>query len=164
MREEAIVFSLSITKPKEIKNFQISLPCDTSRIIGVEWGAKRTFYAETGNYSDPEWIGFGNNYDSKFQVKPNKTFGELTLMTLGYENIFFRGEFKNKDSNVFWADFTNPVMNQFKEWTHSSRREETDINVQGSSIIEGCYKDRWGIVNELIVRYTIHFFIWIEKK
>ena len=164
MREEAIVVSLSITKPKEIKNFQIRLPCDTNRIIGVEWGAIRTFYAETGNYIDPEWWGFPNTNDPLFQVKPNKTFGELTLMAMGHENIFFRDELKNKDSNIFWADFSKPVMNQFKEWTHSRRREEIEINVKGSSILEGCYKDRWGIVNELIVRYTLHLYLWIEKK
>lgn len=155
---------MSITKPKEIKNFQIGLPADTHRIIGVEMGAIRTFYAETGNYVDPEWWGFPNTNDLLFQLKPNKTFGELTLMTLGEENIFFRGELKNKDSNVFWADLTKPVMNQFKEWTHGNRREEMEINVTGSPIIEACYKDRWGIVNELIVRYTLCVYLWIEKN
>ena len=164
MREEAIVSTVSITNPNQVRNFQIRLPCDTIRIIGVEWGAIRTFYAETGNYIDPEWWGFPNTNDPLFQVKPNKTFGELALMAIGSENIFFRDEFKNKDSNVFYADFSKPAMNQFTEWTHGRRREEIELAIKGSTIIEACYKDRWGIINELIVRYTFRLYLWIEKK
>ena len=164
MKEEAIVTTLSITKPKEIKNFQINLPGDANRIIGVESGAIRTFYAETGNYVDPEWWAFPNTNDLLFQVKPNKSIGEFTLQTLGTENIFFKGEMKDKDSNIFWADFSKPDINQFTEWTHSRRREEVEVNVKSNSIVEACYKDRWGILNELVVRYTFHLYLWIEKR
>lgn len=164
MQEEVIVTNLSITKPGEVKNFQIRLPHDTSRIIGVEFGAIRTFYAEIGDYVDPEWWAFPNTNDPLFQVKPNKTFGEFTLQTLGVENIFYRDELKNKDSNIFWADFSKPALNQFQEWTHFNRKEEVVVDVDGNTIVEGCYKDRWGIINTLIVRYTLHFYLWIEKK
>lgn len=164
MKEEAIVSTVSITIPKEIKNFQIRLPYDTKRIIGVETGAIRTFYAETGNYVDPEWWAFPNTNDLLFQVKPNKTVGEITLQTLGKENIFFRDEMKDKDSNIFWADFTKPDINEFKEWTLGRKREEVEVNVDNNIIIEACYKDRWGIINELIVRYTFRLYLWIEKN
>ncbi len=164
MKEEAIVLTFSITKPKEIKNLQVRLPSDTNRIIGVEMGTIRTFYAITGNYTDPEWWGFPNTNDLLFQVKPNKTVGEFSLQTLGSENIFFRGEMKDKDSNIFWADFTKPGINQFKEWTHSRKREELEVNVDGSTIVEVCYKDRWGIVNAVIARYIFHLYLWIEIK
>jgi hypothetical protein len=153
MKEEAIVASLSITKPKEVKNFQIRLPYDASRIVGVEFGAIRTFYAEIGSYVDPEWWEFPNTNDLLFQVKPTKTVGEFALQTLGTENIFYRDEMKDKDSNIFWADFSKPaIINQFKEWTHFSKRVEVNVEVDGNTIVEGCYKDRWGIINELIAR------------
>jgi hypothetical protein len=164
MREEAIVSTVLITKPKEIKNFQIRLPSDTHRIIGVETGAIRTFYAETGGYIDPEAWAFPNTNDPLFQVKPNKTIGEVAIQSLGIENIFFRDEIKEKDSNIFWADFSKPVLNQFKEWTHGVRREEIEVNADGNTIVEVCYKDRWAILNTLIVRYTFHLYLWIEKK
>lgn len=163
MREDAIVSTLSVTIPKEVKNFQIRLPHDTSRIIGVELGAIRTFYAETGSYVDPEWWEFPNTNDPLFRIRPNKTFGELSLMTMGTESIFFREELKDKDSNIFWADFCRPEINEFREWTHSRNREEIEINVESNTIIEGCYKDRWGIANELVVRYTLHIYLWLEK-
>ncbi|HEX7904892.1 MAG TPA: hypothetical protein VF487_13530 [Chitinophagaceae bacterium] len=163
IKEKVLVLTISITKPKEIKNFQIILPADTKRIIGVEFGTIRTFYAETGNYNDPEWIQFPNTNDSLFHVRPNKTVGEFSLLTLGKENIFLKSEVKDKESNTFWADFSKPVMNQFAEWTHCTRKEEFDVDVNGNEIVEGCFKDRWGIINELIVRYTFHLYLWIEK-
>src|SRR6266496_5059499 len=163
-KEECIVSTLSITKPREVKNFQIRLPNDTNRIVGVEFGAIRTFYAETGNYVDPEWWGFPNTNDPLFHIKPTKTVGEFALQTLGTENIFFRGEMKDKDSNIFWADFSKPLMNQFTEWTHYGKREEVEVNASSNDIVEVCYKDRWAILNTLIVRYTFHLYLWIEKQ
>jgi hypothetical protein len=159
-----IVSTLSVTKPREIKNFQIALPCDAGRIIGVEWGAIRSFYAVTGNYTDPELWGFPNMNDPLFQVKPNKVIGEISMQTLGPENVFFRGEIKDKDSNIFWADFSNPVINQFKEWTHRRRMEEMEINVDNNTIVEVCYKDRLGIINAVFALYTVHLYLWVEKN
>lgn len=162
-KEEAIVYTLSITKSEEAKNFQIRLPDDTKRIIGLEWGVVRTFYAITGNYTDPEWWQFPNTNDLSFQVKPTRVIGELTLQTMGTENIFFRGEVNEIDNNLFWADFSKPSMNQFKEWTHGRKREELEINVASDRIVEAYYKDRWGIVNAVIARYKLHLYLWIEK-
>lgn len=164
MKEEVIVTRIAITSPGEVRNFQVNLPADTRRIIGVELGAFRAFYAQTGNYYDPEWWSFSNANDPLFQVKPSKTVGDCTLQTPGIENIFFRGEMKDKDSNVFWTDFTRPLMNQFSEWTHSRRREAMELNVDGNSIVEGCFKDQWGVLNALFVSYTFHIYLWIEKK
>jgi hypothetical protein len=101
MVEEVLVHTLKIKRAGEIRNFQISLPSDASRIIGVEFGVISFFTAITGDYFDPGWWNFPPTNDYRFQLRTDRAIGELSLQTLGTENVFFRGEIKDGDNNLF---------------------------------------------------------------
>lgn len=159
INEEAIVRILPVNRIGEIIHFQLQLPNDTKRIIGLEYGA-------TGQngvpFPGPADI-FGPEGDPSFAVSANKLIGKLGLQNPGSENVFYQGDLIEW-RNVHLQEGIASVAWQPSSWSHSRKREEVSLNVEGNtSFIEGIFQDSWGKNEYESLSYNLHLYLWIEK-
>lgn len=169
MREEAILHSEMIKRHGESKYFQIVLPTDTTRIIGVEASAIRK---ASGASTSDMYFMFGTapviipvaEVDIPFKIRVAETVGRLTLHIPDATSIFYQDDIRQKDISPKYADFTQyPAV--FGEWSHNSKRHENSINVPNcANMIEGHFKDSWGALFNYHVIYQLNIIIWIEKS
>lgn len=172
IKEEVILHREAIKKLGEQKYFQIQLPNDIERIIGVETGVFRFVSGETdsgytANFgghpaSDPD----GDPIDSSFKISFNDPIGNLTLQATENPGIIYQKEIRQTDKNSRWADFTQWVNEGFfDQYTHDRKRyEDVVISNLCTPILEGFYKDSWGDHYSYHVEYELLIYIWIEKK
>ena len=163
MREEVIITELVIKKFGERKYFQVSLPLDTERIIGVELG----HFADAGIYI-PALSPYPDTVPANFVIHASPVAGQLTLSSMGAENMFYQGELVMEDYHPAFGQVANPFFAENTS-SHGKKKEPLSVNVSGNSpIVEGYYKDNWGGAGSGPVsgdvNYTIHIYIWIEKK
>lgn len=172
IKEEAILHRELINKLGEQKYFQIHLPKDIERIIGVETGVFRYASGETetglnanfgGHHaSDPEI----DPIDPSFKISFNDPIGNLTLQATENPGIIYQKEVRQTDRNSKWADFTQSVNDEFfDQYSHDRKRyEDVVISNICTPILEGFYKDCWGDHYSYHVQYQLLIYIWIEKK
>lgn len=144
--------------------FQIALPADASRITGVQTAATR--------FSDsPPVTTFSlfvsvpppvATIDPLFIIEKNHTIGRLTLQTPG--GIFYQEDVRQEDWNTNQADFMKTDL--FLPQVELGRRyAKNTISITACSpVIEGFYKDSWGVFDTLSIGYTLSIYIWIEKR
>ena len=168
-REEAIVHTIEINRLGQSSYFQVELPSDTTKIIGVETSAIRK---ASGASSSDLFFYFGSftpiipiaDVDPPFVIHKTETVGILTLQSPDTGGIFFQGDVRQKDISSKYADFTQyPAV--FGQWSHDRKRHETSINVSScSKLVEGHFKDTWGALYSYHVIYQFNIYIWVEKK
>jgi hypothetical protein len=167
IKEEVIVHRERIQKLGEQKYFQIELPRDVKRIIGIETGAFR--------YASGQITSFGGNpaedpqddpLDYLFKISFNDPIGRLTLQTQESPGIIYQGEVRQTDKNWYWADFTQALYEGFfDQYSHDRKRYEDVVTCDlCTTAIEGHYKDSWGEHYSYHVEYDLLIYIWIEKK
>lgn len=167
--EEVILHTEQIERQGQSKYFQVVLPSDTTRIIGVETSAIRQM---SGASNSDMFFFFGTapliypvaDIDTLFKIKVADTVGRLTLHSPDATGIFFQDDIRQKDTSPKYADFTQyPAA--FDQWSHNTKRYETSINVKNcSNLIEGHFKDTWGALYNYHVIYQLNIYIWIEKS
>jgi hypothetical protein len=153
---------------KHYKYFQIKLPSNVDRIVGVEVGAFKLYSTET---YPGFWDPFGeviylyppSYIKDLFQVKSVKTIGSLSLSSPTDAGCFFEGEIRQEDTAPKYADFTQ-MSPKFGQWSHDRNRYEMNIDVIGNTIIEGKYKDNWGDLNRHYSVYDLYIYITITTK
>ena len=91
MKEEVIIQSIGITKKKEQTFFQVKLPRDTHKIIGIETGLY--ILAAPPNLFVPL-------QDNSGFIRRNNMIGILQLQTNGKANIFYSKEIFERDINI----------------------------------------------------------------
>ena len=176
MKEEVIIQSICITKKKEQTFFQVKLPRDTYKIIGIETGLY--ILAAPPNLFVPL-------QDNSGFIRRNNMMGILQLQTNGKANIFYSkeiferdinigtGEIKiitdqpNQEENVAFLRVEPPDGNSFDFftcWTHGSKREEDPLNICGCTLINGQFKDAVGEYFGTDISYKVILYIWIERK
>ncbi len=171
INEEVIIHREYIQKLGEQKYFQIALPVDTKKIIGIETG---TFRYSSGATQSGFIAYFGGNpiieppddpLDPPFKIGCNDVIGRLSLQTQEYPGAFFQSEVRQKDKNWKWADFTpelNPAV--FDQYSHDRKRYEANVKVDiCTPTIEGHYKDSWAAHYNYHIVYDLLIYIWIEK-
>jgi len=130
--------------------FQIRMPHDTCRIIGLEYG----MLPDEGTTQLPP-----TNIDPHFQMQTNEQFGRLTLQVPGCVGIFYQGELI-KDKNIHMGEAVGFVNWQPGLWTHSRKRTEIELNVPGAPFVEGLFCN----MHEDDDPYWVHIYLWIERK
>jgi hypothetical protein len=155
--QEVITHRLLIERMGERRHFQISLPRDTSRIIGVEYGTlEKDGVILPGGGPVPAISDY-------FKVKASKIIGRLTLKTTSAEGLFFQGDLV-EDRNSTLHEIVAGVAWQPKPWTHGSKREETSFLINTPMrFVDGMFEDRYGIGEYQILTYQLGLFLWIEK-
>jgi hypothetical protein len=179
MREEVIIQPIGITKKKEQSFFQVKLPRDTHKIIGIE----------TGLYVESELPVFAPYIQGDANmIRQNRLMGTLQLQASGKPNLFYAKEIFDKDINlgvnelkivpdVIERRLIEPQLrkgedvpndgNNFSDftiWSHGTKREEDPVNVCGCHIINGQFKDAVGEYYKIDIQYRVTLYIWIERK
>ena len=179
MKEEVIIQSIRITKKKEQSFFQVKLPRDTYKIIGIETG----LYIESELPGVLPYIQGDTN-----MLQRNRLIGTLQLQAWGKPNLFYAKDIFDKDINsgvnelkivpdVIERRLIEPQLrrgddvphdgNNFSDftiWSHGTKREEDPVSVCRCHIINGQFKDAAGEYYNIDIQYRVTLYIWIERK
>lgn len=157
MTQQVIVKRLYIARIGEKQFFQIRLPKDAKRVIGLEYF---TCIIEQGPGGPIEIDGPGLT-DTTFQKRPGKVIGKLSLRSACCEGMFLQTDL-TEDRNTHQHEGLAAALMQVKPWIHSSRREETSFSVK-ASLIEGFFEDSYGAGEHDFMEYELALYLWIEK-
>jgi len=157
MIQEAITQKLLIERMGEKQHFQITLPRDTRRIIGLEYGT-----LEKDGNSVPSAIPVPAISDY-FKVSPSKVIGRLSLRSSGAEGFFYQADL-TEDRNANLHEVPIGVLWQPRAWTHGRKWEEISFNISTHiRLIEGLFEDSYGIGEYNNFTYQLGLYLWIEK-
>jgi hypothetical protein len=166
MTEQAIVHRIAITQIGQRVSFQVRLPKDTRRLIGLEYDARKIsgnayvsfFIVDEGGEENPL---FGAQGDLSFKPNPNKLIGRLSLRNSFCEGLFYQGDLV-EDNNT--EQYERIALQAYvpKPWMHSTRREEIGINVN-PGLIQGFFEDSYGVNSHTELEYELTLYFWIEK-
>jgi len=162
MKEEVIVQSLDIKKIGEKQFFQISLPHDTKKIIGIEYGAMGKEGVLLPSPSSAPLFAFGGDDDSSLDFFENKIVGRLMLRGSSCSGIFYQDDVVENQNPHIGENIASVIWSpQF--WTHGRKRHEIELRVCENRLIHGFYEDSWGIGQYQTLSYTLNIYVWIEK-
>jgi hypothetical protein len=156
MHEKVIITPLSISQLGQIRFFDIKIPRDAKRIIGIETSISKIFSLSPG--------GGGGGGGSLFGLKLNRSIymGEFRLISCGKANIFYAQDLTLGDVNIGQGDFTTAEFTS-AEFTHQDKKEEEAVNEDGAArLIKGVYRDRQ---NPMLsdYTYTVKIYLWYEE-
>jgi hypothetical protein len=171
--------SLFIEQQGQKMFFQIPLPADATRIVGIETGV--TTQNNLGTTLAPPM------HDDWLTIKRQNRIGEIRLSGLDAMDDFYAGEITEADENLFRGDFSfehyatriiNPgttaeeVVFDYSQpattyWrpappTHSGMRYEDAIELKSQRVVTGYYLDSIGKRLKQDYRYTVKVYIWYE--
>lgn len=154
MREEAIIHRLEIASGGLCRAFQIPLPEDAEKIIGIEVGCQHAF-TYPAIFPSPA---------PAFRCIRDFTIGELTLMHFGSEDILYSGFVKPHNHNLQFLQIADIHFGGMP-YTHGSKafEEKVDIPVR-AALIKAHYRDRWSEMIGGMVSYELSVCIWIRKR
>lgn len=185
-REKVIVTKLPVTQAGQIVHFQVKIPRDAARIIGMEVDAqymnmqlaqaaaklaRAVTYpmASQRTYAALERKGTGRI----FTITPDLLLGNVRLQSCEGTNIFYAEDIYFTDENIAFGDFTARTPNFFPNaTTHGYKREECVVNTNGeSTILKGVYRDRQStsaqasaIQQGVFFQYVAGIYVWYEIK
>ena len=151
MKQEAIVQSFIIERKGQMHQFQILLPRDTNRIIGLEYGV-------TEKYEEPD-VPVDPNENALLFLR-NKVIGNIILRTNGCEGIFYQGDLI-EDSNIHFGETIAPVAAM--PWSHGRKKHEVELSIKENRIVHGFFKDYLGSGGYTSIYYRLNLYLWIEK-
>jgi hypothetical protein len=185
MKEQVLIKTISVTKKGEIQFFQIRIPRDAERIIGIETGLSRTMkgfaeYVRSRVYEAvpaqavaaaapvvaikvpvPAPAPSSTAFPIRFQR--DSLIGELKLQSLEKANVFFSDDVYESDRNIGFADFSATRFFQPSPFTHEFKRFEETVVVKGiTTLIGGYYKDRIGEQFKTNLSYQVNVYVWYE--
>lgn len=130
--------------------FQIPMPRDADRIIGVEYG----FHSTLNDMLSPP-------------VRTDRVGGRLILETatsIFYDQYLMVEESKSSMSELgytCWVPGFRLPTNYIRERDfHSTCREPDSIDVKSSGIVYGSYQDQWGVQQSRSMIYTFSVYLW----
>lgn len=172
MREEVIIQSITISRRGEQHYFQMKLPRNTHKIIGVETGL---YILSASVYL------FGTMHGEMNALFRNNLIGRLQLKANGKPDIFYSKEIFERDYNIGAGEikqFINaaPPMRRlaqdpdgnsfsdFTQWTHGTKREEDPLNICNCTVINGQFRDAIGDYFGMDLQYKVMLYLWIERQ
>ena len=177
IREHVVITPVNITNAGQVKHFQVKLPKNAKRIIGVELGGRllqRTDRAEISDMmvapsvSHPEASSASTSEGSAGETaaaglfKRNKLIGEVKLQSCEEANIFYAGHLQT-DENIAMGDFTQNHFWKPAAYSHQAQSFEERVVVDGNStVIQGIYRDRIGEQSKVNYSYLVNVYVWIE--
>lgn len=155
MKEEAIVKSLFISRIGERQHFQVILPRDTKKIIGLEYGTTE----KNGEPLPSPTLAIDSD---TLKLFANRKIGSLTLKAAGCEGIFFQDNLVD-DNNAHFGENITSVIWQAEKWAHGTKRHEMEFCITENSIVYGFFHDSWGVGQFQTLNYKLNLYLWIEK-
>jgi hypothetical protein len=187
MKERVIVKRVVITKRGEIQYFQIRLPRNAERIIGIETSISRTGkgfseYVHSRGYAAtpvaavaapaikvpvpvPVPLPKPGGSPAVLRFQRNALIGELKLQSLERANVFYSSEVFESDRNVGFGDFSVSRFFPVNPWSHEILREPEPVEVDGiTTLIGGVFTDAIGAQFKTNLSYQANVFVWYEIK
>lgn len=157
LREEVISQELLITTKGTIRHFQLRVPANAEKIIGMECGVR----IDTTIPTLQQPAGFSQS----LQYFPPRVMGEIRLQNVGQGNLFYAVDVIEQDAHLGFADFSSQPGFAPKCWTHCNKREavEVELNRQ-TAIIMGMYKDILGEQLNQNLSYWIIIHMWFATQ
>lgn len=148
-QQEVIAYTIPITQPGQTAYFQIRMPHNLKRIIGLEWG----MLPDEGEIAIPP-----STIDPHFQFEPNELFGRLVLQAASCGGIFYQDDLV-KDKNITLSENIGfrhwlPAL-----WTHSRKKTEWELSLPHTDFVEGFFWNKKADPEP----YLVHIYLWIEK-
>ena len=128
MREEVIIQQLSIDRIGKKIYFQIRLPRDAKRIIGLEFGTMEKDGTKIPGAGGSPFVPF-----TKFSA--NKVIGDITMQVPGNENIFFQ-HCIIEDRNITLGEQIATDAWKPQLWVHHTKRLEMCLSVNRYASID----------------------------
>lgn len=183
LKEKGIITKLPITQAGQIVHFQVKIPRDALRVIGMEVSAR---YSNMQVGQPIGIVGIGFNIPSQhsyarlarrsvgetFQFTQDLFLGDLRLQSCEDTNVFFAENVYFADENLGYGDFSaiNPRFQPVSE-THGYKRYECVVNTDGeTTILKGIYRDRQSSqqnspqIGGIFFQYEVRVYVWYEKK
>jgi hypothetical protein len=166
MREKVIIHPVLITKKGEIKSFQIKLPTDVKRIIGIESTVKGIDSLAVSRAIAPSPVSPPDPYSSGsaggvFQFRMTALAGELRLQSRGPSNLFYNKDVKLSDANVGFGDFSLNSAWRAQAWSHGNKFYEDEVLVDDdSNVLSGTYRDKFGETLGHDFSYRVNVYVW----
>ena len=170
MKEQVIIQAISISKRGQQNFFQVKLPRDAHKIVGIETGLN---VLNVPGYFIPA-------QELSKLVRRNNLMGVVQLRANTKPDVFCSKEIFERDINI-GADEVKIIpslirkdekidppdgnrFDYFTHWTHGAKREEDPLDVCGCTVVNGLYKDSIGEYFQTDVNYEVMLYIWIERK
>lgn len=176
MREKVFIHPVYITRKSEINSFQIKLPMDAVKIIGIESTVKgiEAFGAPPARGAAPPMGGMMPEGGAPFGAaaaapagglffRQTPIAGELRLQAHGPSNLFYATDVKLSDANVGYGDFSQTRFWRPQQFTHESRFLEDYVLVDDKSyVLSGTYRDKFGEERGHDFNYRVNVYVWYE--
>ena len=160
-KEQVIITTVSVSKAGQLVYFQVKLPKDTERIIGIETGGRLIAAASGSAFVFPPVVSHTEGRSPTF-FKRNTLIGDLKLQSCEEANIFYSNHVMT-DENIGAGDYSQRIQWQASPFTHENKSEEDIVVVKGgSTIVQGIFKDRYGDTNKTDISYEVKVYVWIE--
>ncbi|MGH2611874.1 MAG: hypothetical protein ACRDFB_02360 [Rhabdochlamydiaceae bacterium] len=181
IKEKVILKTFPITQVGQIVHFDVKIPHDALRIIGVELN---------GAYPNPPLIlgrGIAKLLPQmmvqatraiiakrfiNLQYAQSPYVGSLRLQSCEKTNIFYSGDIFLADVNTGYGDYSVTPRFQSIEPTHGEKRHEFIVNTVGkTTALKGIYRDRQNPNSNMIGKggpsgqiytYTVNVYVWYE--
>lgn len=161
MIEQAIAHKIFISRISQRVGFQVRLPKDAKRLIGLEYDARKIYGETSGDPFALREVEEEEYSDSSFNRNRNKVIGKLSLQNTFCEGLFYQGDLI-EDCNELHYEGIAARLFEPKPWMQSTRREEIGINVH-TGLIQGLFEDCYGLNEYSELEYELTLYFWIEK-
>lgn len=153
MKEKVTIQQVQISKRGEIKTFQVKLPTDAKKIIGIETTVKGIDVFEE--------IFFDFHASPIFFFRRNYIAGEFRLQGCEGSNMFYVKDVMVNDANLGFGDFAQGFYMREKAWTHGYNRFEEEVLVdENCPVLFGTFKDRFGEIWGGDISYQVNVYVW----
>ncbi len=169
MKEQVTIIPIPVVTPGQQYSFQQRLPRTTARIIGIETGINILSLlppvATTG--TEFKRTLFLGNLQLQLNGSPNLFWSDTVIAD---DNSIAMGELRPPNNlprpaiGIVPAGGTGRSFYQFHDCTHGTKKEEQVIDICGSRLISGQYRDYTGQFFTTGIRYTITLYVWTENS
>jgi hypothetical protein len=173
IKEKVILTSLPVTQVGQIIHFDVKIPHDALRVIGIELSGANTnppVYPPSGRGLKMR-LAEGRSFMSII-FNENPYIGEVRIQSCEKTNIFYAGDLFLTDVNAGYGDYSIRLGFPALEYTHGQKRTEYVVNTGGkTTILKGIYRDRQNPGSNLIGKggptgqlytYTVNVYVWYE--
>jgi hypothetical protein len=160
MIQDLLIHTLHIRKKGQRDYFQVSIPRNAHRLIGIETGLFNKSATSIKETSSP-------NYRMPF--RRSVLYGELRMQSPEVTNFFYASELVQDDANIGIEDFDNRddrigTFLPSTQASHGGRKEIDELDVCPTNIICGFYKDIIGERDNENYEYTVLVYLWFMAK
>lgn len=157
VKEQVIVKQIAINKVNQVVDFQMKLPTDAKKVVGIETGISviaPLLHIELNPVIPTQGLLMPFNRQ--------RLFGELTLQSFEASNVFYSTQVK-VENNEIMGDYTTNNFFQPKPYVLQSLLEPDPISICGTSTIIRCiYKNLLPENEHHELNYQLRIYLWLE--